>query len=48
MCNKLKTILSEMKETDESMTKREVLSIVRVCGEDMEKHTKKIGINKIL
>lgn len=42
MCNKLKTILSEMKDSDEPMTKKETLSILTACSEDMEKHTKKI------
>ena len=42
MCNKLNKIISEMKETDEPMTKRETLTILKACGEDMEKHTKKI------
>lgn len=42
MCNKLKILLSTMKESDEPMTKRETLSILKACGEDMEKHTQKI------
>lgn len=42
MCNKLNKIIAEMEETDEPMTKRETLTILKACGEDMEKHTKKI------
>lgn len=43
MCNKLRTLLSTMKETDKSMTKKEIISILKVCGEDMEEQSKKIN-----
>lgn len=43
MCNKLRALLSTMKESDKPMTKREVLSILKVCGEDMEEQCKKIN-----
>lgn len=43
MCNKLMALLSTMKESDKPMTKREVLSILKVCGEDMEEQCKKIN-----
>lgn len=43
MCNKLRALLSTMKESDKPMTKREVLSILKVCGEDMEEQSKKIN-----
>ena len=43
MCNKLKELLPTLKESDKPMTKREILSILRVCGEDMEEQCKKIS-----
>lgn len=43
MCNKLRVLLSTMEESDKPMTKSEVLSILKVCGEDMEGQCKKIN-----
>ena len=43
MCNKLRVLLSTMEESDKPMTKSEVLSVLKVCGEDMEEQCKKIN-----
>lgn len=47
MCNKLRILLSTMEENDKPMTKSEVFSVLKVCGEDMEKQSYKINeVNK--
>ncbi len=42
MCNKLKEVLSTMKETNEPMTKKESIKTLRAIGEDMERQASKI------
>lgn len=43
MCNKLRALLSTMKESEKPMTKSEIMSVLKVCGEDMEEQSKKIS-----
>lgn len=43
MCNKLNEVLSTMKETDEPMTKKEMIPTLKAIGEDMEKQSNKIS-----
>ena len=42
MCNKLKEVLSTMKESNEPISKRETMNIMKAIGEDMEKQAYKI------
>lgn len=43
MCNKLRILLSTMEESEKPMTKSEIMSVLKVCGEDMEEQSKKIN-----
>lgn len=43
MCNKLRILLSTMEESEKPMTKSEIMSVLKVCGEDMEEQSKKIS-----
>lgn len=42
MCNKLREVLSTMKETNNPMTKKEMIPTLKAIGEDMERQSIKI------